>query len=127
MKKIFWEVLGTALLVLLPTAFFYAQLYAQLKGIPSFWNAQFFWNLILAGCWVVVSSGYYHQGWMVRSKGHADNISFFLPCAVFLVQCILFVKGIYYSDWTLIWGALVVNSGVLFSLYQIYRVRNHGI
>ncbi len=83
-----------------------------------------FWSVILAFGWIVVSLGYYHQGWLVHKSKSAEHVSVVLPIAVFLVQCILFVKGIYYHDWSLILGAIMVNSGVIFSLYQIVRVKS---
>lgn len=97
--------------------------YSKLQPIDSFWDAQFWWSIGLIACWIVVASGYYHQGWLVRKQSSAKNVSVVLPMAVFCVQCILFVKGIFYDDWSLILGALLVNSGVLFSLYNIFRVR----
>ena len=60
---------------------------------------------------------------LVREARSDRNVSVLLPIVVFFVQCILFVKGVYYRDWSLVWGALVVNSGVVFSFYQIARVR----
>ena|SRR3989344_516120 len=117
--KLILEIILSAALVLIPTAF----IFSRLVGIPSFWDAQFLWSAGLAMCWAVVAGGYYHQGWMVRSSQNARNVSWVLPAAVFVVQCILFVKGVYYRDWSLVWGALVVNSGVVFSFYQIARVR----
>ena len=75
-------------------------------------------------CWGIVAVGYYHQGWLIHLRKSSQGVSAFLPIAVFLVQCILFVKGIYYHDWALIFGAVTVNSGVVFDLYQIWKVRN---
>lgn len=74
--------------------------------------------------WVIVSLGYFHQGWLVHSGKNAEHVSIVLPVAVFSVQCILFVKGIFYGDWSLIYGAVIVNSGVVFSLYQIIKARH---
>ena len=119
MKKIIFEVVVSVILVFIPTFF----IYRRLAGIESFWNTQFFWSLALIFCWLIVATGYYHQGWLVRSQHNADDVSAVLPIAVFFVQCILFVKGIYYRDWSLVGGALIVNSGVIFSLSQIIRVR----
>jgi len=79
---------------------------------------------MLALGWVIVSLGYYHQGWLVHKSKSAEHVSIVLPVAVFMVQCILFVKGIYYKDWSLILGAVMVNSGVVFSLYQIIKSRS---
>lgn len=117
--KIGLEILICAAVVFLPTLF----IYRSLSGVESFWNAQFLWSIALAFGWFIVAAGYYHQGWLVRSRRNSDDVSLVLPITVFFVQCILFVKGIYYSDWALIWGALVVNSGVIFSLSQIIKIR----
>jgi len=97
--------------------------YSQLQGKTDFWDAQAIWSAVLALGWVVVAGGYYHQGWMVH-KGHtALHVSAVLPSAVFVVQCILFTKGIFFNDWSLIFGAVIVNSGVVFSLYQIIKAK----
>ena len=117
--KLFLEIIFSALFVLVPTLI----IYSRLAGVEVFWDAQSLWNVALAVCWIVVATGYYHQGWLVHSQRKSDDVSIVLPMAVFFVQCILFVKGIYYRDWSLIWGALVVNSGVVFSLYQIISFR----
>lgn len=116
MKKIYWEILITTGIVLVGTSL----AYSWLQGKVQFWDAQTVWSAILMLGWVVVASGYYHQGWLVH-KGHtALHVSAVLPSAVFVVQCILFIKGVYFQDWSLIFGAIVVNSGVVFSLYQIW-------
>ncbi len=119
-KKIFLEILLTAALVLVPTYF----VYNYLLDRQGFWNTQTIWSIILACGWLVVSLGYYNQGSLVHASKSAKNVSVFLPIAVFFIQCVLFVKGIHYKDWSLVWGALVVNSGVTFNLYQIIKVRN---
>ncbi len=119
MKKIYIEILVALLFV----AGFTAIVYSRLSEFGSFWNAQFVWSVVLALGWIMVSIGYYHQGLMVRNGKNAMNVSLALPTIVFIVQCILFVKGIYYGDWSLIFGAIVVNSGVVFNIYQITRVR----
>jgi hypothetical protein len=121
MKKLIVEVLVSIIFVFGSTYF----VYTYLANTGSFWNTQSFWSIGLALGWIVVAAGYYHQGWLVRTRNKADDVSIFLPIAVFLVQCVLFVKGIYYNDWSLIWGALVVNSGVIFSLSQILRIRRN--
>lgn len=115
--KTFLEVLGSIVLVVIPTLL----IYGQLAGVTYFWTAQFLWSAVLAVGWVLVSFGYYHQGWLIHKRGSSKGVSLVLPAAVFCVQCVLFVKGIYYGDWSLIWGAVVVNTGVLFNLYQILR------
>lgn len=119
MSKIILEILVSIIFVFVSTFF----VYGYLAGIKSFWDAQFLWSSALAFCWAIVAAGYYHQGWLVHSQKKADDVSVILPIAVFFVQCILFVKGIYYRDWSLIWGAVIVNSGVIFSLFQILKVR----
>lgn len=119
MKKIVIEVLACALFVLLGTLL----AYGGLEGLMNFWSAQNIWSTLLMFGWVIVASGYYHQGWLVH-KGHtAAHVSAVLPSAVFVVQCILFIKGVYFDDWSLIFGAIVVNSGVVFSLYQIFKAK----
>lgn len=119
MKKIILEILVSVILVFIPTFF----VYKQLASISSFWSAQSLWSVILTIGWVVVATGYYHQGWLVHRTGNSRDVSIILPATVFFVQCVLFVKGIYYDDWSFVWGALIVNSGVLFSLYQILKSR----
>ncbi len=118
-NKIYLEISLCILFVAISTFF----LYGSLVGFDVFWNAQFLWSSVLAVGWVIVSLGYYHQGWMVHQNKSAKNVSTVLPIAVFIVQCILFIKGIYYSDWSLISGAVMVNSGVVFNLYQIFKVK----
>lgn len=118
-KKTLLEIILSIALVFVPTLV----IYNELAGVSSFWNAQFLWNLALAVCWILVAIGYYHQGWLVHKHDNAKGVSIVLPITVFFVQCILFVKGIYYRDWALIEGAVVVNSGVFFSLYHILKAR----
>lgn len=119
MKKLFLEILIAILFVVGGTAI----VYSHLSSISLFWNEQTTWSSILVLCWIVVAVGYVHQGWMVRTTKNSSNVSIVLPIAVFIVQCILFIKGIYYHDWSLIAGAIVVNSGVTFNLYQIAKTR----
>ncbi|MEX2409973.1 MAG: hypothetical protein WD607_01150 [Candidatus Paceibacterota bacterium] len=119
MNKKLFEAIIVVLFVLIGTFF----VYNQLKLVDSFWDSQFLWNIGMMICWAVVSIGYFNQGWLVYSRDDAQGVSIILPIAVFAVQCILFVKGIYYTDWALIAGALLVNSGVTFSLYQIAKHR----
>jgi uncharacterized membrane protein YhdT len=118
-KKLYLEVIGIITFVLGATYI----AYGLLAGFPAFWSSQVFWSVILSVGWVVVAFGYYHQGSLVRQSKSSEHVSIILPAVVFLVQCVLFVKGIYYKDWSLIAGALMVNSGVLFSLYQIITNR----
>ena len=84
---------------------------------------QLFWSIGLMICWLIVTYGQYHQGKIIKQKQSYDNVSIRLPFAVFIAQCILLVKGIYYNDWSLIGGCIVVNSGVCFNLFQIAKVR----
>lgn len=95
--------------------------YNLLAPVGSFWSAQNIWSTLLIICWCVVASGYWHQGFIVREAKSSTHVSLMLSVTVFLVQCILFVKGIYYKDISLIIGAVVVNSGVIFNIYQIIR------
>ncbi len=119
MKKLFLEIFSSLIFVFIGTLL----VYKQLVGVGDFWNAQNIWSIILALGWIVVALGYYHQGYIVHKSKSASHVSIVLPIAVFIVQCVLFVKGIYYKEWALIFGALIVNSGVVFSLYQITHVR----
>jgi hypothetical protein len=118
MKRIL-EIIFAFAFVILGTAL----VYGKLSSSPSFWNEQSTWSFLLIVCWFLVACGYFHQGWMVRSAKSSSHVSIVLPITVFFVQCILFVKGVSYNDWSLIAGAVVVNSGVLFNLYQIIRAR----
>ena len=119
MKKFIIEFFVSVLIILIPTFV----VYYFLKGVPSFWEEQFLWSVVLAIGWVIVAAGYYHQGWLVHRTGNSADVSIVLPATVFFVQCVLFVKGIHYNDWSLVWGALVVNSGVVFSSYNILKSR----
>lgn len=119
-KRLILEIVLVTLFVVVATFV----IYSKLAGIPLFWSSQFFWSLGLIVCWMIVSAGYFNQGSIIHRSQSSANVSHFLPMAVFTVQCILFVKGIYYHDWSLIGGAVIVNSGVLFTLYQIWKYRN---
>ena len=119
MRKLVFEVLLSLSIVLIPTYF----AYAKLGPVTGFWNAQSIWSVILGCCWFIVALGYYHQGWLVHTQKNARDVSMVLPIAVFFVQCILFVKGIFYHDWSLVMGAVLVNSGVVFSLSQILQAK----
>lgn len=100
--------------------------YQSLVSFPLFWNVQTTWSIALVLCWIFVSAGYFHQGWLVHARNDAKEVSLLLPSAVFIVQCILFVKGIYYHDWSFVLGAVIVNSGVVFSLVQIFKARRRS-
>ncbi len=123
MRKVYWEILASAIFVFGGTFL----VYGWLAGKTDFWNAQNIWSVVLMIGWVIVASGYYHQGWLVHHGHSANHVSAALPAAVFIVQCILFIKGIYFHDWSLIAGAIVVNSGVVFSLYQIIQAKRRRI
>ena len=97
--------------------------YWNLVNIGPFWDAQKFWSVALMICWTAVSFGYYHQGWIIHRDQSTEHVSKILPVTVLLVQCILFVKGIFYHDWSLVVGAVLVNSGVIFYLYQIWQAK----
>ena len=96
-------------------------MYGQLQSNAAFWGAQSTWSIALIAGWIVVAAGYFHQGWMVHHRHTATNVSSLLPAAVFVIQCLLFIKGVFFRDWSLIISALIVNSGVVFSLYQIIK------
>lgn len=119
MKKVYIEVFLVTLFVVGATL----TMYNSLAQFNTFWSAQLVWNIALLVCWTVVALGYYNQGFIVRNSQSALNVSYILPIAVFFVQCILFIKGIFYHDWSLLIGAVMVNSGVLFSLFQIIRFK----
>ena len=117
--RFYFEILFSLLIVTVLTML----VYNQLVGIDEFWNAQMLWSYALMLCWIIVAAGYYHQGWIVRKDHSSAHVSLILPIAVFFVQCILFVKGIHFRDWSLIVGAVLVNSGVLYSIYHIVKSR----
>ncbi|MDQ5949628.1 MAG: hypothetical protein QG669_511 [Patescibacteria group bacterium] len=120
MKKLYFEVAGVVVIVVFLTLTFYG----NLIQVTSFWNSQFLWSSVLSIGWIVVALGYYNQGWIIHENKSSKNVSVVLPVAVLIVQCVLFIKGIFYHDWSLIAGAVMVNSGVLFNLYQIYKTRH---
>ncbi len=119
MRKVHFEIILAILFVILPTLY----IYDRLVGIEIFWSSQMIWSALLAIGWIVVSLGYFRQGWLVHHSGDAREVSVLLPMAAFSVQCVLFVKGIYYHDWSLIAGAIMVNSGVVFCLYNIFKAK----
>lgn len=86
---------------------------------------QLIWSCLLAVCWIVVAYGQYTQGKKVRRNRSARNVSIYLPLAVIFAQSILFIKGLYYIDWSLIFGAIVVNGGAFYNLYFLLKFRNH--
>ena len=84
-------------------------------------NEQLFWSISLLICWVIVSYGQFHQGKIIKQKHNNKNVSIRLPLAVFIAQLILFVKGIYYNDWSLIAGCIIVNIGTVYNIVQIRK------
>lgn len=100
-------------------------MYKWLAQNNVFWNSQSFWSVALLLCWTIVALSYYHQGAIIRKAKSSSHVSLLLPAVVFFVQCILFVKGIYYKDYALIVGAVLVNSGVVFEIYQILFLRKY--
>lgn len=120
MRKVHWEIVATLAFVLGGTLL----VYGQLKKYPAFWDAQMLWSIVLIIGWIVVAAGYYRQGWLIHHNHSARNLSLLLPSAVFLVQCLLFIKGIHFRDWSLVVGSLIMNSGVTFSLYQIIKAKH---
>lgn len=119
MKRIHAEILIAIIFIVLGTFFVYNFLF----GVQSFWHSQNIWTAGLLVGWCIVAGGYWNQGWMVRESKSATHVSLILPINVFIVQCILFVKGVYYQDVALIFGAIIVNSAVIFNIYQIMRFR----
>ena len=117
--RFYFEIVFSLLFVTVATML----IYGKLQQVSVFWKAHMFWSYALMLCWIIVAAGYYHQGWLVRKDHNAAHVSLILPIAVFFVQCILFVKGINFRDWSLIGGAVLVNSGVLFSIYNIVTSR----
>ena len=119
LRKFIAELIGVVMFVVAGTWI----VYFYLADVGSFWDSQRFWSMALMLCWTVVALGYYHQGWLIHRDRSANHVSKILPLTVVLVQCILFVKGIYYHDWSLVIGAVLVNSGVTFNLYQIWQAK----
>ena len=119
MKRLYWEILLGAVFVLGGTFL----VYNMLKNVHDFWTTQNLWSAILLVCWAIVAGGYWNQGSIVHKAHSASHVSMVLPATVFVTQCVLFVKGIYYHDIALTVGALMVNSAVVFDLLQIYRYR----
>src|SRR3989344_1028635 len=119
MKKVYWEILISIIFVLGGTFL----VYGWLAHNVYFWNAQYIWSVGLIIGWSVVAIEYYRQGWMIHKAHTSVNVSALLPSTIFVMQCILFVKGVFFHDWSLMASALIVNSGVVFCLYQIVKVK----
>jgi hypothetical protein len=120
MKKVYWEILISIVFVL-GSAFL---LYGQLESKTAFWDAQSIWSVALIIGWSVYSIEYFRQGWILHHAHTSANISVLLPTTYIVMQCILFVKGVFFRDWSLIASALIVNSGVVFYLYQIIKLKS---
>ncbi len=101
--------------------------YNLLAQNAAFWNSQGFWNGALLACWAVVALSYYRQGAIIRKAKSASHVSILLPFVVFFVQCILFVKGVHYRDYALVIGAVLVNCGVVFEMYQIFSLKKERL
>jgi hypothetical protein len=119
LKKLHLEIALVVVFVLGSTTLFYWWLAQH----AVFWTAQNFWSIALLVCWGIVAFSYYRQGVMVRNAKSSSHVSLLLPIVVFVVQCILFVKGVYYKDYALVVGAVLVNSGVVFEIYQILSLK----
>jgi len=121
MKKVHWEILISIVFVLGGT--FLA--YSWLAQSAYFWDAQRMWSVGLIIGWTVFSVEYFRQGWILHHARTSVNISVLLPSTYFVMQCILFVKGVFFNDWSLVVSALIVNSGVVFYLYQIIKLKRN--
>lgn len=119
MKRIYWEIVASIVFVLGGTYV----IYGHLAGYVAFWDAQTIWSVVLIICSMVIAGAYYRQGWYVHHTHTSKNISILIPLAVLTTQCLLFIKGIFFNDWSLVTGALIVNSGLVFSLYQIFMMK----
>lgn len=119
MKKLHLEI-ALVILFVVGTTFL---VYRWLAQHDAFWGSQSFWSIALLLCWAIVALSYYRQGAMIRKARSSSHVSLLLPVVVFFVQCILFVKGVYYKDYALVVGAVLVNSGVVFEIYQILFVK----
>ena len=80
-------------------------------------NIGLVWSIGLMLCWLIVSLGQINQGIKIRNNKSIENVSLLLPVTVFSAQTFLFIKGMVYSDWSLIAGAIVVNIGAAFNIY----------
>ncbi len=121
MRKVYWEILISIVFVLGSTFL----VYNGLAHNVAFWDAQRVWSIGLIIGWSVVAIEYYRQGWMIHHARTSVNVSALLPSTIFVMECILFVKGVFFDDWSLIVSALIVNSGVVFYLYQIVKVKRN--
>ena len=90
MKRLYIEVFVGIVFVAIGTVIGYN----VLAPVDSFWSSQNIWSIALILCWCVVASGYWHQGLVVYKAKSSTHVSLALAIAVFIVQCILFVKGI---------------------------------
>lgn len=81
------------------------------------------WSVGLEICWLAVAYGWYAQGKIVQQKGDYSNVSLKLPFIMFSTQCFLLAKGIYYDDWSLISGCILVNTAIVYALIQVTKVK----
>ena len=117
MNRVHWEILASIVFVLGGTAF----MWSWLSDMPDFWDEQRLWSFALITGYTIVSFEYFRQGWKIHHARSPANISTTLTTTIMLMQCVLFVKGVYFGDWSLIVGALIYNCGVIFLLYQTIK------
>lgn len=96
-------------------------MYWWLAEVAGFWGAQDLWSIALLMGYSILSFEYFRHGWMIHHARTSANISPILTLSVFALQCVLFVKGVYFEDWSLIAGALILNCGIVFTLYQTIK------
>ena len=99
--------------------------YGWLAHSAAFWDAQSIWSIGLIIGWGVVAIEYYRQGWMIHHARTLVNVDALLPSTIFVMECILFVKGVFFDDWSMVVSALIVNSGIAFYLYQIIMIKRN--
>ncbi len=119
MKKVYWEILISIVFVLGGTFL----VYSWLAHNAAFWDAQRIWSIGLIIGWTVFSVEYFRQGWIIHHARTSANTSVLMPLTYFVMQCILFIKGVFFHDWSLIASALILNSGVVFYLYQTIKLK----
>lgn len=120
MRKVHWEILVSVVVVLGGTYL----VYNGLAHNAYFWDAQRIWGMGLIVGWTVLSIEYFRQGWIIHHARTSANISVLMPSTYFILQCILFYKGVFFNDWTIIISSLIVNSGVVFYLYQVIKLKS---
>ena len=110
MFLVYWEILASVIFVLGGT--FLA--YGQLSDTAAFWNAQSVWSTALIVSWTLIAAAYYYEGWLIHHGRSQANISAVTLSAHLRRAMHSFIKGIFFNDWSLVFGALLVNSGVVF-------------